>query len=279
MCGFTNALLLVFTFVCTVVDDAAALLQAREREGGEEPVAAAAAAAAAAATSVPLIISILVMQGVCAGVVSKLHHSDAAVTSVRVRARTSKSMGIDDSRSERARRLVRASGVPYGVPISVSLASKMLHVLQSPAKLLRIPDAARNHNLQVVYVHLIGETLGSALLLLSYLADRGEGGAVAAGTQFTRFTRALAQILTPRWGSAQTHVVFIGGDSNDVSGAHRMGRELNPPPVHAGGGTRYICVSVIIRLHVCPHTAMYVSSYCCICVLRLLGHWGTCRRE
>jgi Co/Zn/Cd efflux system component len=204
VCGFTNALLLVFTFVCTVVDDAAALLQAREREGGEEP-AAAAAAAAAAATSLPLLISILVMQGVCAGVVSKLHHSDAAVTSVRVRARTPKSMGIDDSRSERARRLVRASGAPYGVPISASLVSKMLHVLQSPAKLLRIPDAARNHNLQVVYVHLIGETLGSALLLLSYLADRGEGGAVDAGTQFTRFTRALAQILTPGWASAQTH--------------------------------------------------------------------------
>ena len=82
-------------------------------------------------------------------------------------------------------------------------------------------DAARNHNLQVVYVHLIGETLGSALLV-SYLADRGEGGAVAAGTQFTRFTRTLAQILTPGWGS-ETNVVLIGGDSDDVSGAQRMG--------------------------------------------------------
>jgi hypothetical protein len=32
----------------------------------------------------------------------------------------------------------------------------------------------------------------------------------------------------------------------------------------------YCCVCVLILLHICPHTAVYVSSYCCVCVLILL---------
>ena len=35
-----------------------------------------------------------------------------------------------------------------------------------------------------------------------------------------------------------------------------------------GTGSAYTCV--LILLHMCPHTAAYVSAYCCICVLILL---------
>ena len=32
----------------------------------------------------------------------------------------------------------------------------------------------------------------------------------------------------------------------------------------------YCCICVLILLHMCPHTTVSVSSYCCICVLMLL---------
>jgi hypothetical protein len=45
---------------------------------------------------------------------------------------------------------------------------------------------------------------------------------------------------------------------------------LSPSHSHSPHTAIYVCDSVLILLYMCPHTAIYVSSYCYICVLILL---------
>jgi Co/Zn/Cd efflux system component len=168
LCGFTNALLLVFTSICGGLDDFARLL-----EPPDKAVPATSRDPSAPGVSVWMALAALVLQVGCAAVASVIHKTDAAAA----RAKAPKGVLPEDWRSVRARRFDRGGGAAT----SPSMSAKAMKLLNAPSILLNLSDVSRNHNVQAVYVHLVGEVLAAAVLLLTSLAvGDGAGGAPLA---------------------------------------------------------------------------------------------------
>ncbi len=90
----------------------------------------------------------------------------------------------------------------------------------------------------------------------------------AAGTQFTCFTGTKVQILTQRPPPSCRSIIppAMARPRSNIC----VFVLLYMCPHTAVYVSSYCYMCALILLYMCPHTAMYVSPYCCMCVLVLL---------
>jgi len=175
LCGCTNALLVAFTTLCRGYDDVSLLFTAAAAPNAQLAAgrhgAGSLATVGQTAGGLPgwFAAGAVGLQGVCAILVSVLCSADAALK----RGKAPRAPGVEDVRSARARKFER-----MGAASSSSLARRCLELLELPSAVLNLSDISRNHNLQAVYVHLVGELLAAIVLALACVA--GGGGSVVA---------------------------------------------------------------------------------------------------
>ena len=135
---------------------------------------------------------------------------------------------------------------------------RVAQLVCSPPGWLKRAGAARNHNLEAVCVHLVGEALAAAVVLLSSVlgGQGGEGGGVeGAGAVVLKALSFFCECLIMAW------VVPIAGDACLVL-LQATPLELVRAMSHVVAVNVCVCVCVCLCVH--AHTYMHTCMHACL---------------